>query len=169
MSSRVSVKHIPIIDLLYSSNVAIPRDRLEELMLCCGESWLLLHNALPIATLFSSKCDKRSKAHAAFSFAIDVPVFRALANGLIAPDEAISPLFSSQSDRLKIAVTPTQDPLPAGDDENTSAQQLTELEIEGKTEHRLETGRNDFEKAGLGIHVFRSTTDLVSWKIQQKR
>ncbi|KAJ6770500.1 hypothetical protein OIU79_021198 [Salix purpurea] len=47
----------------------------------------------PIATLFSSNCDKRSKAHTTFSFAINVPVFRALANGLIAPDEAISPLF----------------------------------------------------------------------------
>uniref|UniRef100_A0A6N2N2G2 Uncharacterized protein n=1 Tax=Salix viminalis TaxID=40686 RepID=A0A6N2N2G2_SALVM len=67
------------------------------------------------STLFSSNCDKRSKAHAAFSFAIDVPVFRALANGLIAPDEAISPLFSSQ--KLEIE---GKNRASAGDWQNTS-------------------------------------------------
>uniref|UniRef100_A0A2P2NGR3 Uncharacterized protein n=1 Tax=Rhizophora mucronata TaxID=61149 RepID=A0A2P2NGR3_RHIMU len=63
---------------------------------------------LPIANLFSSTCERRNRAHAAFSFAVAVAVaiFNAQTSGLITPDEAISPLFSSHSDRFKIAVMP---------------------------------------------------------------
>lgn len=40
------------------------------------------------------------------SLAVEVPTLSARTRGLIAPDAAMSSLFSSQRDRLRIAVTP---------------------------------------------------------------
>jgi hypothetical protein len=59
-----------------------------------------------IAILFSSSCESRSRAHAAFSLAVQVLVLRARTRGLIASDAAMCSLFSSQSERFKIAMTP---------------------------------------------------------------
>ena len=59
-----------------------------------------------IVDLFSSTWESRSRAQAEFSFADGVPNLKARTSGLIAPEEAINSLFSSQSERFKIVVTP---------------------------------------------------------------
>ena len=60
----------------------------------------------PITDLFSFTWESRSRAQAEFSFAIGVPNLKARTSGLIASEEAMNSLFSLQSERFKIVVTP---------------------------------------------------------------
>ncbi|KAL2338056.1 hypothetical protein Fmac_012502 [Flemingia macrophylla] len=54
----------------------------------------------PVTALLSSTCESRSRAHTAFSFVVALSELSTRTSGLIAPEEAMTSLFSSQSESV---------------------------------------------------------------------